>query len=427
MKIRAVSHGRLPFLTIAASDTGHDIMKKRNFCPMAAAVLTAAVILQPFSTSAGALGQIRSIAKSIISGEPKEVEELRQMEVAQSEEGHQEYYFKQLTEEEQRVYRELLKGIRAREKEFYLTISDDDSIDRSYHAVLKDHPEIFWVHNREKIYKTTYSDSDYCVFTPGYTYTDSEIDEIQTAMEQSFQEVRALIPEDAGDYEKVRIVYTYVIDHTQYQTGEDDQSIAGVFWKKSAVCAGYAGAVQYLLERLDIPCIYVDGSTKGSTEGHAWDIVKIGQEYYYVDATNGDQPDFLNGDAAQLEEHKTIIYDYLCPFPEEYEKTYTPSEELTVPACTAKDLDFYVLNQGYFEDYSWQDIYDYCKMRLDNGAAVVRFKFGSQEAFSEACQELLDDGVVQNVAQYYMKLHGLGQVEYHYGVMDNFYTIYFIF
>lgn len=402
-------------------------MKKRNFCPMAAAVLTAAVILQPFSASAEALDQIRSIAKSIISGEPKEVEELRQMEVAQSEEGHQEYYFKQLTEEEQRVYRELLKGIRAREKEFYLTISDDDSIDRSYHAVLKDHPEIFWVHNREKIYKTTYSDSDYCVFTPGYTYTDSEIDEIQTAMEQSFQEVRALIPEDAGDYEKVRIVYTYVIDHTQYQTGEDDQSIAGVFWKKSAVCAGYAGAVQYLLERLDIPCIYVDGSTKGSTEGHAWDIVKIDQEYYYVDATNGDQPDFLNGDAAQLEEHKTIIYDYLCPFPEEYEKTYTPSEELTVPACTAKDLDFYVLNQGYFEDYSWQDIYDYCKMRLDNGAAVVRFKFGSQEAFSEACQELLDDGVVQNVAQYYMKLHGLGQVEYHYGVMDNFYTIYFIF
>ena len=402
-------------------------MKKRNFCPMVAAVLTAAVILQPFSASAGALDQIQSIAKSIISGEPKEVEELRQMEVAQSEEGHQEYYFKQLTEEEQRVYRELLKGIRAREKEFYLTISDDDSIDRSYHAVLKDHPEIFWVHNREKIYKTTYSDSDYCVFTPGYTYTDSEIDEIQTAMEQSFQEVRALIPEDAGDYEKVRIVYTYVIDHTQYQTGEDDQSIAGVFWKKSAVCAGYAGAVQYLLERLDIPCIYVDGSTKGSTEGHAWDIVKIGQEYYYVDATNGDQPDFLNGDAAQLEEHKTILYDYLCPFPEEYERTYTPSEELTVPACTAKDLDFYVLNQGYFEDYSWQDIYDYCKMRMDNGAAVVRFKFGSQESFSEACQELLDDGVVQNVAQYYMKLHGLGQVEYHYGVMDNFYTIYFIF
>ena len=92
-----------------------------------------------------------------------------------------------------------------------------------------------------------------------------------------------------------------MIDNTQYQASDDDQSIAGVFWKKEAVCAGYAGAVQYLLERIGVPCIYVDGSTQGSTEGHAWNIVKLDGEYYYVDATNGDQPDFLNGNAAQLE------------------------------------------------------------------------------------------------------------------------------
>ena len=402
-------------------------MKKGFFCRLVVILTVLSVMLQPFYVRAGTLDQIRSIAKSVLSGKPEEVEELRQMEVAQSEEGHQEYYFKQLNEEEQRVYRELLKGIRAREKDFYLTLSQDDSIDRCYHAVLKDHPEIFWVHNHEKIYKTTYSDSDYCVFTPGYIYTESEISEIQNAMEAGFQEVSSLIPADASDYEKVRIVYTYVIDNTQYQASDDDQSIAGVFWKKEAVCAGYAGAVQYLLERIGVPCIYVDGSTQGSTEGHAWNIVKLDGEYYYVDATNGDQPDFLNGNAAQLEEHKTIIYDYLCPFPEEYEKKYIRSEELTVPDCTAKDMNFYVLNQGCFDGYDWETIYDYCKMRLDNGAAVVRFKFSNQEAFAAACNELLDNGEVQNVAQYYMKQNGLGQVEYHYGVLDNFYTIYLIF
>lgn len=402
-------------------------MKKGFFCRLVVILTVLSVMLQPFYVRAGTLDQICSIAKSVLSGEPEEVEELRQMEVAQSEEGHQEYYFKQLNEEEQRVYRELLKGIRAREKDFYLTLSQDDSIDRCYHAVLKDHPEIFWVHNHEKIYKTTYSDSDYCTFTPGYIYTESEISEIQNAMEAGFQEVSSLIPADASDYEKVRIVYTYVIDNTQYQASDDDQSIAGVFWKKEAVCAGYAGAVQYLLERIGVPCIYVDGSTQGSTEGHAWNIVKLDGEYYYVDATNGDQPDFLNGNAAQLEEHKTIIYDYLCPFPEEYEKKYIRSEELTVPDCTAKDMNFYVLNQGCFDGYDWETIYDYCKMRLDNGAAVVRFKFSNQEAFAAACNELLDNGEVQNVAQYYMKQNGLGQVEYHYGVLDNFYTIYLIF
>lgn len=402
-------------------------MKKGFFCRLVVILTVLSVMLQPFYVRAGTLDQIRSIAKSVLSGEPEEVEELRQMEVAQSEEGHQEYYFKQLNEEEQRVYRELLKGIRAREKDFYLTLSQDDSIDRCYHAVLKDHPEIFWVHNHEKIYKTTYSDSDYCTFTPGYIYTESEISEIQNAMEAGFQEVSSLIPADASDYEKVRIVYTYVIDNTQYQASDDDQSIAGVFWKKEAVCAGYAGAVQYLLERIGVPCIYVDGSTQGSTEGHAWNIVKLDGEYYYVDATNGDQPDFLNGNAAQLEEHKTIIYDYLCPFPEEYEKKYIRSEELTVPDCTVKDMNFYVLNQGCFDGYDWETIYDYCKMRLDNGAAVVRFKFSNQEAFAAACNELLDNGEVQNVAQYYMKQNGLGQVEYHYGLLDNFYTIYLIF
>ena len=402
-------------------------MKKGFFFRLVVILTVLSVMLQPFYVRAGTLDQIRSIAKSVLSGEPEEVEELRQMEVAQREEGHQEYYFKQLNEEEQRVYRELLKGIRAREKDFYLTLSQDDSIDRCYHAVLKDHPEIFWVHNHEKIYKTTYSDSDYCTFTPGYIYTESEISEIQNAMEAGFQEVSSLIPADASDYEKVRIVYTYVIDNTQYQASDDDQSIAGVFWKKEAVCAGYAGAVQYLLERIGVPCIYVDGSTQGSTEGHAWNIVKLDGEYYYVDATNGDQPDFLNGNAAQLEEHKTIIYDYLCPFPEEYEKKYIRSEELTVPDCTAQDMNFYVLNQGCFDGYDWETIYDYCKMRLDNGAAVVRFKFSNQEAFAAACNELLDNGEVQNVAQYYMKQNGLGQVEYHYGVLDNFYTIYLIF
>ena len=58
-------------------------------------------------------------------------------------------------------------------------------IDRVYHAVLKDHPELFWVHNREKVYKTTYSGRDYCQFSPGYTYTEAQRQEITQAMENA--------------------------------------------------------------------------------------------------------------------------------------------------------------------------------------------------------------------------------------------------
>lgn len=159
---------------------------------------------------------------------------------------------------------------------------------------------------------------------------------------------------------------------------------------------------------------------------HTWNIVEINGEQYYVDATNGDQPAFLEGGAVSLEEHKTTIYDYLCPFPQEYEQLYTASDEFPVPECTATDLNFYVLNQACFDTYDEQQIYDCC-MRLENGAAVVRFKFTSQEAFDEACQQWIQEGYVQKVAEYYLKMYGLSTVEYHYGILDNLKTIYFMF
>ena len=73
-------------------------------------------------------------APEIFSGEPKEVRDLRKQEVADTDtEGtSQEYYFGLLNEEEQRGYREMIDGIKAREKEFYLTIYDDDTVNKVY-------------------------------------------------------------------------------------------------------------------------------------------------------------------------------------------------------------------------------------------------------------------------------------------------------
>ena len=53
-------------------------------------------------------------------------------------------------------------------------------------------------------------------------------------MEAAYQEMAAQIPEGADDYQKVMTAYTYIIDHTAYEISDDDQSIAGVFWKKKA-------------------------------------------------------------------------------------------------------------------------------------------------------------------------------------------------
>ena len=359
--------------------------------------------------------------------EPEEVRKLRTREVEEYDAGFQEYYFHLLTDEEKRVYREMLEGIRRRQEEFYLSVSDEDTINRVYHALLKDHSELFWVQNREQVYTTSYPDTDYCKFSPGYSYTEEEIGEIQTAADQAWQDVSLMAAETTDTYEIVKDVYTYLIDNTEYVSSEDDQNIAGTFWKKKAVCAGYARAAQYLLEKLNIPVIYVEGSTISSSEGHAWDIVEIDGQYYYMDPTNGDQPQFLEGDAVQLAEHKTIIYDYLCPFPEEYEQIYTASDEFEVPQCTATDKNFYVMNQACFDTYDYQAVYSLCRLRLDNGAAVIRFKFSSQEAFDQAYQEWIQNSGIEAAARYYLEIYGKNTIQYHYGVLDNLKTIYFMF
>lgn len=366
-------------------------------------------------------------AKHILNQEPEEVQELREKPLTESTGESQEYYFTLLNENEKKIYREMLEGIQTREKEFYITTSDEDVINRVYHALLDDHAELFWVHNREQVYTSAYPDTEYCRFTPGYSYTDAEIQEIQSAADTALEDVKALLPENAGEYETVQTVYTYLIDHTEYVSSEDDQNIAGVFWKKQAVCAGYARAMQYLLEKLGVNCIYVEGSAEGSEEGHAWNIVQINGQYYYVDVTNGDQPQFLEGDAVQLAEHKTIIYDYLCPFPEEYRQVYKASEEFTVPECVSTDMNFYVLNQACFDTYDYQNVYDFCKMRLDNGAAVIRFKFSSQDAFEQAKKEWIQEEGIEAAARYYLSLYGLSSVQYHYGVLENLKTMYFMF
>lgn len=133
------------------------------------------------------------------------------------------------------------------------------------------------------------------MFSPGYSYTDEEIQEIQAAADNACQEVSALVSEGADDYEKAKAVYTYLIDTAEYSGTEDDQSMAGIFWRRQAVCAGYAGAASIFLNILECPVFTWKAVLPGSTEGHAWNIITLNGNDYYFDATNGDQPEFSGG------------------------------------------------------------------------------------------------------------------------------------
>lgn len=336
--------------------------------------------------------------------------------VAETDGVHQEYYFKQLTMNEKRTYRQLLAGILAFEKEIRVSDTDNDAIDKAYRALLKDHQEAFWVHNGQTYYKTiNHADT---IFSPSYGYSQEQSVPVQERMEQAYQQVAALLPEGSSAYDKVRTVYDYVIGCTDYVVNENDQNIAGVFAQGQAVCAGYAGAVQYLLERLGVESIYVSGETKMSSGGHAWNIVNIDGNYYYVDATNGDQPNLLGLEGT------VPLYDYLAPFPDEYSQICWPDEEFTLPACTAVDYNYYMMNGSCFPSYDWDTLYGYFISQIDQGFHLIRVKFTDAGSYQAAYTELVVNGRIEEIARYYMDMQGIPQVEYHYSNMDDLLTLY---
>ena len=66
----------------------------------------------------------------------------------------------------------------------------------------------------------------------------------------------------------------------------ENQTLYSGLVNGQTVCAGYARTFQYLMNRLDIPVIYVTGTTD-TGEAHGWNIVKCGDNYYNVDVTLG--------------------------------------------------------------------------------------------------------------------------------------------
>ena len=85
------------------------------------------------------------------------------------------------------------------------------------------------------------------------------------------------------------------------------------------------------------------------------------------------------------------------------------------------------MNGACFDTYDDGQVYDLCCLRIDNNAAVIRFKFSNRAAFDEAVKNWIDGDAASDVAQYYMQVHDMERVEYHSGVLDSFMTIYYIF
>ncbi len=320
------------------------------------------------------------------------------------------FYYNTLTDEaEQAAYQAIEAGLFHQAETIELDSLSPDRIGEIFQMVLKDDPELFWCDGTAAT--TTYSGlNPYAVLTPGYAYDAETKEAMQDEIDAVVSDFLNGISEDASTYERIVSVYQWIVDTVDYDSGaKDNQNIYSVFVEKRSVCAGYSRATQYLLNRLGVFCTYVTGQTVGGTH-HAWNLVRIGADYYHVDTTWGD-PVFLTQTEGQTQ--SMTAYDYLCCDDTELLKTHTPDPAVALPACTHMEYNYYVQQGRYFTSYDKETIRQQIQTDIDGQASESVFKFADQSLYTAARDEILGELLTQAV-QELGRRYGLSTVQYQY-------------
>ncbi len=338
--------------------------------------------------------------------------------------GIEEYYFNQIPSHLNEIYRELYERIRDYEDEadLYATVPVEDFW-TAYYAVLADHPEFFWVGSNIEVQQNAVSNK-VVHYSLSVTVPKQERDAMKVQLSEAADAIIAGIPEGSSDYGRIKYVYEYLIDSVDYVSeSRDNQNIQSALLYKASVCAGYSRAFQYVLHRMGMFCTYVSGSIAGGGD-HAWNIVRIGDQYYNVDVTWGD-PVFVNASEG-TDRYGVMNYTYLCCTDTELSATHTAKAAVSLPSCTDDSYNYYKLNGMYYAAFDYNSIYNALMASVQSGSEAITMKFGSREGYDTALYELFQNGLIQDAAQYLMNQYGLSTWNYRYTAEEdyNLITIY---
>ncbi len=318
------------------------------------------------------------------------------------------FYFEQLSEEEQLIYKELYQGVDAHAEEITVHCLDGEQAGEILHSVIYDFPEIFWADGSSNA--LTYEGS-HVVLQPTYAYTLEERERMQAEIDTEVNAILSQISMESNEYDKIKHIYeTLVKDVAYVENAPDNQNIYSTFVRKETVCAGYAKATQYLLDRLGVYCIYVLGNA--AEESHAWNIVRCNGVLCYVDVTWAD-PLFSEEVQDMPEITEEILYDYLCCSDTMLGATHQADEQYNYPECTSNDLEYYHLNQMYYDSADRKTLLNTMYASINAKEDNTTFKFSDGTVFAQA-RDLLVNELLEKAGQHLCDRYRLRQVEFMY-------------
>lgn len=318
------------------------------------------------------------------------------------------FYYQQLNEKEQQIYREILQAVQGMEERAAIHAGEDDDAGKVYEFLLYDRPELFWCDGSSRM--TVYN--EYTEIRPGYTCTKTEKNQKQQEIAQAAEECLSGIEADASEYEKIKYVFEYLVRSVDYdEKAPDNQNIYSALAGKKSVCAGYSRAAQYLLGKMGIQCIYVTGNIKGQGP-HAWNIVNCAGKYYQMDVTFGD-PVFLEAESGESVPHNSVNYDYLCCTDEVLSADHIQDDFVSYPACSSDDLDYYKMNGMYYESFDSDEILADMNESIYQGKDSFVCKFSDSSVYDQARDEIIDY-LIPRAAGNLAGVYGLSRVRYTY-------------
>lgn len=192
-------------------------------------------------------------------------------------------YYGMINETQKALYRQIYANADDMEKNFSpVTDITANDLKNAFTAVVSDHPELFWV---DTAYKYKYAPlGQVADITLVFNMTANDIDGSKSKFEDGAKKILDRTYGQYTDYDKEREAHDALISSVRYDANAPmNQSAYSALVYGRTVCAGYARALQYVLQQLDIPCYYVMGY---AGENHAWNIVKLeDSQYYNVDST----------------------------------------------------------------------------------------------------------------------------------------------
>ena len=342
------------------------------------------------------------------------------------------FFFNQLDARQQAIYLELRDGVAQSSPEIQLYTDNASEVHNIFRRVLSDYPEFFWVTNAGSTTVYTWSDGRvYTIFKPEYVHTGETKEAMQAEIEEVVETFLASIAPNLTEYELVGAVYEYIIMTTAYNlTASDNQNIYSVFVNRESVCAGFSKAAQLLLTRLGIFATYVTGVAyvpgfSSAPIPHAWNLVRVYGEYYYLDVTWG-SPIFQDGSG--LTNRIGVLYDYLLVNEEKLFRTHTLADGIVMPPVTSLRHSFFVLNDMFYETHDPGQILEAMNASILNGEDWVAFQFATPELFWSMRSIILEELVleaVRNLAHWYE----LDSVQYFVREKENLnkITIYWVY